>query len=176
MWLLPRHLVLFCIAASLHQPYSGLAQGLFSTTIRCKWMFNPIRHRAIGLMKGICITLSSSLFFKSTFLIKVSTSLSFAHISNCEPIQIVSYDHLPSLIHIRALCFHVLSARPKALLYQWNILYIPMSSCIENSCSVFFGVRVPTLRSCRVTFSKRTIVDKHLSTLNSKLTYGKVRH
>ena len=106
MWLLPRHLVLFCIAASLHQPYSGLAQGLFSTTIRCKWMFNPIRHRAIGLMKGICITLSSSLFFKSTFLIKVSTSLSFAHISNCEPIQIVSYDHLPSLIHIRALCFH----------------------------------------------------------------------
>ena len=106
MWLLPRYLVLFCIAASLHQPYSGLAQGLFSTTIRCKWIFNPVRHRAIGLMKGICITLSSSLFFKSTFLIKVSTSLSFAHISNCEPIQIVSYDHLPSLIHIRALCFH----------------------------------------------------------------------
>jgi len=140
MWLLPRYLVLFCIAASLHQPYSGLAQGLFSTTIRCKWMFNPIRHRAIGLMKGICITLSSSLFFKSTFLIKVSTSLSFAHISNCEPIQIVSYDHLPSLIHIRALCFHdhlnimfscpIIQQRDtKSLL---NILYIYMLSCIEN--------------------------------------------
>ena len=106
MWLLPRYLVLFCIAASLHQPYSGLAQGLFSTTIRCKWMFNPIRHRAIGLMKGIGITLSSSLFFCLLSLSKRQFIYSSPAFKITSSNQIVSYDHLPSLIHIRALCFH----------------------------------------------------------------------
>lgn len=55
------------------------------------------------------------------------------------------------------------------LIYIYVLMYRKFMLCI-------FGIRVPTLRSCRVTFSKRTIVDKHLSTLNSKLTYGKVRH
>lgn len=39
-----------------------------------------------------------------------------------------------------------------------------------------FDIHIPSLRKSRITYSNKTIVDNHLSTLNSKLTYRKVRH
>ena len=46
-------------ASAIFRPCTRVVQHRYSM----QWVFNPIRHRAFGLMKGICITLSSSLFF-----------------------------------------------------------------------------------------------------------------